>query len=122
MCALTCARGEIKAFLAPTTHTPFPTSPLRDAVYVRAYMSALICACLYVRAAGEWEIRRGGKYALRYLLYLKYLFDEDAEDYNDLELEGMVPRACYATSGTDLAYREVEHCYPATGLLRGVRY
>mmetsp|Transcript_46370 Transcript_46370/g.108883 ORF Transcript_46370/g.108883 Transcript_46370/m.108883 type:complete len:1255 (-) Transcript_46370:266-4030(-) len=36
---------------------------------------------------GEWEIRRGGKYALRYLLYLKFLFDEDAGDYNDLELE-----------------------------------
>lgn len=34
---------------------------------------------------GEWEKRRGGKYAWNYLLFFTYLAEKDAEEYNGLE-------------------------------------
>jgi len=39
----------------------------------------------FSKYAGEWETRRGGKYAIRYLLYLKHLLDKDPADYNGTE-------------------------------------
>ncbi len=34
---------------------------------------------------GEWEKRRGGRYAWNYLLFFIHLLDKDPEEYNGLE-------------------------------------
>mmetsp|Transcript_32457 Transcript_32457/g.76459 ORF Transcript_32457/g.76459 Transcript_32457/m.76459 type:complete len:428 (+) Transcript_32457:2-1285(+) len=57
---------------------------LREDLETKCFVSS-IDRFVFNQYPGEWEKRRGGKYAWNYLLFFTYLAEKDAEEYNGLE-------------------------------------
>ncbi len=69
------------------------------------------CRFVFNNYPGEWEKRRGGKYAWNYLLFFTYLAEKDSEEFNGLEnfVTEQVPihtiQRCSARAGAPLVHQ-----------------